>query len=437
MKPDANQTLVLEKAVYGGDCLANSGGKAVFVPLTLPGETVAAHITESKRSFSKAEVEAVIGSSADRVAPGCPHFGTCGGCHYQHAAYSAQLAIKQEILRETLTRAGVEFAAEIGCISGPEWEYRNRIRLALTSDDAGQVKVNYRSRRSHDLIPIGECPIASPILFDVALRVAAWLTANDDPAQVSELELFTNHDQSQLLLTLFSESNGIPPASNLQDWLERLRAGLPLQVTGLRLQLSDGSLTPQILATSGKTSLTYAAAGFDYQVDHGAFFQVNRWLVNDLAASVLNGLPEGQSAWDLYAGVGLFARQLIHRFTEVRAVESASASLDALNRNLTGTSGQAVAATTLDFLRRNRQEREPRPDLIVADPPRAGLGDETTTLLNAIGAPDLVYVSCDPTTLARDLRALTQERYRLETITFVDMFPQTFHLETVVRLRRS
>jgi len=437
MKAEPNQTLVLEKAVYGGDCLAHAGGKAVFVPLALPGETVAAHITESKRSFAKAEVDSVLVSSPDRVEPDCPHFGGCGGCHYQHGAYPVQLELKQQILRETLTRAGVNFAGTIGQLSGPAWEYRNRIRLALTSDDAGRVKVNYRGRRSHDLIPISRCPIASPILFDVAQRVAAWLTANDEPAQISEIELFTNDDQSQLLLTLFSESNRLDPASNLQGWLEGLHAALPPLAAGLRLQLSDGSLTPQILASSGETSLTYAAAGFEYQVDQGAFFQVNRWLVDDFVACVLEGLPTGQSAWDLYAGVGLFARQLSQRFAEVTAVESAPASLGALGCNLAGTTGRAAAATTLEFLRRNRQEREPRPDLIIVDPPRAGLGDETTTLLNAIAAPDLVYVSCDPTTLARDLRALTQERYRIEAITLVDMFPQTFHLETVVRLRRS
>jgi len=437
MKPELNLPLVVEKAVYGGDCLAYAGGKAVFVPLTLPGETVTARITESKRNFAKAEVDAVLVSSPDRVLPDCPHFGACGGCHYQHAAYPAQLELKQQILRETLIRAGVSFAGKVGQLAGQPWKYRNRIRLALTSDEAGQIQLNYRSRLSHDLIPIDGCPIASPILLDMARQVTAWLAGNDAPAQISEIGLFTNHDQSQLLLSLFSESNGLDPAANLQEWLERLHTVLPRQASGVRLQLSDGSLTPRILATSGKTWLSYTAAGVDYQVDHGAFFQVNRWLVGDFVALVLDGVPAGQQAWDLYAGVGLFARQLSRRFAEVTAVESAPASLGALERNLAGTPGRAVAATTLNFLRRNRQEREPRPDLIVVDPPRAGLGDETTTLLNAVSAPDLVYVSCDPTTLARDLRALTQERYRIEAITLVDMFPQTFHMETVVRLRRS
>jgi len=144
----------------------------------------------------------------------------------------------------------------------------------------------------------------------------------------------------------------------------------------------------------------------------------------------------GEIAWDLYAGVGLFARRLASSFAQVLAVESAPASFPALQHNLLGTTGRAISSTTLDFLRRNRQEREPRPDLIVLDPPRAGLGGEVTSLLNAIHAPEMVYVSCDPATLARDLRALTQERYRIESLTLVDMFPQTFHIETVVQLSR-
>ena len=207
------------------------------------------------------------------------------------------------------------------------------------------------------------------------------------------------------------------------------------QATGLRLQLADGSLDPQILATCGASSLTYPTAGFEYRVDHGAFFQVNRRLIDDFVSLVTTGYT-GKLAWDLFAGVGLFARQLAARFAEVIAVESAPASLAALNENLVGTTGRAVASTTLDFLRRNRQEREARPDFIVLDPPRAGLGEETTTLLNAIHAPQMVYVSCDPATLARDLHALTQERYSMEKITLADMFPQTFHLETVVHLSR-
>jgi 23S rRNA (uracil1939-C5)-methyltransferase len=180
--------------------------------------------------------------------------------------------------------------------------------------------------------------------------------------------------------------------------------------------------------------LAYPAAGVDYRVDHGAFFQVNRWLVDALAECVTSALS-GRLAWDLFAGVGLFARRLANSFERVVAIESASAATDGLTANLAGTTGAAVRASTLEFLRSNRTGE--RPDLVVVDPPRTGLGPEITALLGQIAAPVLVYVSCDPATLARDLRALLAGGYGIESVTLADLFPQTFHLETVVRLRRT
>jgi 23S rRNA (uracil1939-C5)-methyltransferase len=193
---------------------------------------------------------------------------------------------------------------------------------------------------------------------------------------------------------------------------------------------------PRTVAQWGATSLSYHAAGFDYRVDHGAFFQVNRWLVDGLADRVTDG-QEGMLAWDLFAGVGLFARQLTASFSRVVAVESAPSATPALAANLKGTSGAAVRVTTRDFLRGRKAKRADRtvPDLIVVDPPRIGLGPEITTLLGEVAAPALTYVSCDPATLARDLKALTGSGYAIKSITLADLFPQTFHLETVVELQ--
>ena len=421
--------ITLEKPVYGGDFLGHVEGKAVFVPLTLPGEMVSAHIAEEKRSFAKAELDTILGASPNRVQPNCPYFGACGGCHYQHADYPTQLVLKQQILRETLTRANVSIPAEIGILAGEPWAYRNRIRLALTRNG----KLAYRGRRSHDLIAIGACPIAAPLLLRTATQVAEFLSKSPSPIPVSEFELFTNQDESELLLTLFTET---ALTSNTEEWLASLQASLQPQASSIRLQLNDGGLNPRIFASIGQPSLNYTAAGFSYRVDHGAFFQVNRHLIDDFVG-LATASHSGNLAWDLYAGVGLFARQLSARFAEVIAVESAPAAEAALLHNLASTNASAVACSTLDFLRRNRELREPRPGFIILDPPRAGLGDQVTTLLNAIHAPAMVYVSCDPATLARDLHQLTQERYSVENITLVDMFPQTFHLETVVRLRRS
>jgi 23S rRNA (uracil1939-C5)-methyltransferase len=324
--------------------------------------------------------------------------------------------MKKQILRETLSRANVAFPAEIATLSGEPWAYRNRIRLAVTP--AGDVA--YRSRNSHDLIPIHECPIAAPILAETALDLGSIPGSVFDPKDprndLSEIELFSNQDSSEVLVTFHTHS------------------GNPIR-RKLRFTPREGSRRPHA-DRDDQPFLTYRVAGHDYRVPHGAFFQINRHLLDDFA-KLVTANHHGSVAWDLYAGVGLFARHLAQSFSRIVAVESAPASREALVHNLASTGSEPIASTTLDYLRRNREQREPRPDLIVLDPPRAGLGDEVTTLLNAIGAPKMVYVSCDPTTLARDLRALTIERYRIDKITLVDMFPQTYHLETLVELSRS
>lgn len=417
--------LHIDKPIYGGDCIARIGGqqtggksagKKVFVPLTLPGESIEARLIEDKRAFARAEIDTVLTASPNRVEPRCPHFSVCGGCHYQHAAYPAQLEIKRTILRDTLDRAKVPTPANIETLSADPWHYRNRIRLALIRDADGRTQVGYRTRRSHDLVPIRECPIAAPILIESALNLESVIDPNDSRNDLTEVELFINHDNTEMLATFYR--NQAEPI-----------------IRGLRFVHSEHSSRPR-LEPSSQQSLTYLVDGHRYRVDGGAFFQVNRHLLDRFATLVTGGLS-GSLAWDLYAGVGLFARRLAASFNKVHAVESAPASTSALQHNLADTQSLAIAATTLDYLRRNREQREPRPDVILLDPPRAGLGDEVTYLLNAIGAPQLVYVSCDPATLARDLHALTRERYRIETIHLADMFPQTFHLETIVRLRRS
>ncbi len=222
-----------------------------------------------------------------------------------------------------------------------------------------------------------------------------------------------------------------------KDWFEDFARALQERVPetkGVELVAEVGTgQAARSVARSGASSLLYRAADFAYRVDQGAFFQVNRWLVEELLECVTNGLSGGL-AWDLFAGVGLFARKLAERFERVIAVESAPAATAALRENLKGTNSAAVNATTVEFLR--GAVRGERPDVIVVDPPRTGLGAETTELLGRIAAPEMVYVSCDPATLARDLRKLVEAGYSIERVTLADLFPQTFHLETVVRLRR-
>lgn len=430
-----SQLIQIEKPIYGGAFLAHIEGKAVFVPLALPGEQARSSIVDGKRGYATAEVEEIVTASPQRIAPACPHFGACGGCQYQHANYAAQLSYKQEILRETLERGGVYAPEDIAVLAGEPWAYRNRIRLAFdANEDAG-----YRGRRSHSVIPIAECPIAAPLLVRAGLAASRILRESPASLRVSEISLFCDAAETALLVSVTVAG---PGKRGFDDFAQALAGRIP-ELKGVEF-LAEGAKghAPHSIAQWGANSLAYRAAGMDYRVDHGAFFQVNRWLVDALAERV-TAHARGALAWDLFAGVGLFARQLVRSFTRVIAVESASASIAALAHNLRGTSASAVKAATLEFLRKERSGARPDlivPDLIVVDPPRTGLGPETTALLAEIAAPEIVYVSCDPATLARDLRALVDSRngprYIIDQITLIDLFPQTFHIETVVRLRR-
>lgn len=418
------------KPIYGGAFLSRVEGKAVFVPLTLPGEQARIRIVDDKRGYATAEAEQIVTIAPERIAPACSHFGICGGCHYQHTDYETQLSFKQAILRETLTRAGVEPPEHIAVLAATQpsqaWGYRNRIRLAF--DSAGNP--GYRGRRSHSVVPVKECPIAAPLLVEAARAFAEVARQSAPTLRPSELSLFCNPDETALLASISTRNHF---NFRFDDFANAVCDRIPA-LKGAEL-IAEGRAEEQLrsVAQWGAESLSYRAAGFDYRVDHGAFFQVNRWLIDALVECV-TASHSGMLAWDLFAGVGLFARRLTSSFARVVAVESAPSAIKALEENLNGAAATSVPSTALDFLRRSR--KGDRPNLIVVDPPRMGLGAEITAQLASIATPALVYVSCDPATLARDLLALIAGGYQIQSITLADLFPQTFHLETVVHLSR-
>jgi len=393
--------VTIEKLVYGGDGLSRLDGQAVLTPFVLPGERATVETFEQKPGLVRSKLVELREGAAERVEARCPYFGRCGGCHYQHAAYEAQLGFKRAILAESLRRVGkIEPPEEIGVIAAEPWQYRNRAQFHIQGNEIG-----YLEARSKRLCGIDQCPISSPRINQVITSLREMLRDARWPRFVRAIEVFTNEEQVQLNV-LESER---PVAQRFFDWCAEAVAGF---VPG---------------------ALDYEAAGAMYRVSGGSFFQVNRFVIDQMVAEATGG-AEGEAALDLFAGVGLFSLPLAKRFTKVTAVESGSGALRDLRFNAERAGIQVEAhQSTVDAFLANLMGA---PAFILADPPRSGLGKIAVRELVRLEAPSITIVACDPATLARDLAALVAGGYKLGKLTMVDLFPQTYHIEAIARLSR-
>jgi 23S rRNA (uracil1939-C5)-methyltransferase len=431
--------LNIEKLIYGGDGLArlpaaspgnkdHSRGKAVFVPFVLAGEKIEAALTEEKPGFARARAEKIVEPSAHRVVPPCPHFGSCGGCHYQHANYKHQLEVKKEILRENLRRmAKIELECEIQVHASPPWNYRNRSRLQVRARP--EFAAGYYKFASHELLPVEECPISSPLINRGIEMLWQAGRAGKVVEGVREVEFFVNADDTKLLIEILCAPEARRAA--VRGWIEELCASMP-EIAGVVAFREPQKGVQERLVAAGASELTYQTKKAAYRVSAGAFFQTNRFLTNELVDVVTAG-RSGELAIDLYAGVGLFSTALACDIRHVVSVEMSQTSSNDLRYNLPAN-GKAVQAAAEQYL--TKAVSTEKPDLIIVDPPRSGLGDTTARAMANMAAPRVTYVSCDPATLARDLVPLQAEGYRVEELHLVDLFPQTYHLETVAHLIR-
>ena len=445
--------LTIEKLIYGGEGLARlpsndqGSGKAVFVPFVLPGETVEAVLREEKPGFARARLDEILTASPRRIDPRCPYFQRCGGCHYQHTDYEHQLEIKTVILKENLRRiAKLELDTELNIHSSPPWNYRNRSRFKVQT--APEFAIGYYKFNSHELLPVEECPISSPLINRAMTAIWQLGRAGKVPPGIQEMEFFANSDDTQLLSEVYCS----PETTKLTEgFSEELKHGLA-EISGVeffvaRSAKAEGQGDPRQIGGAAVGSLIYATKLALYRVSAGAFFQVNRHLTDELVNIVVPGRRVGRdadrtagrdagatgTALDLYAGVGLFSSVLNREFERVIAVESSPTSHADLLYN-SPANVKAVRATTEQYLE-NASDKL-RAELVVVDPPRSGLGERVIKGLVKLKAPRITYVSCDPATLSRDLGRLLQSGYRVEQAHLVDLFPQTYHLESVFHLVR-
>jgi 23S rRNA (uracil1939-C5)-methyltransferase len=429
----------MEKLVYGGDGLGrlpadeHGSGKAVFVPFVLEGERIEASLLEQKRSFARGKAETILQASSHRVEPPCPYFRRCGGCHYQHANYEHQVEIKAAILKENLRRiAKLEFEGNITIHPSPPWNYRNRSRLTIRPSP--EFALGYYKFGSHELLPVEQCPVSSPLINRGLAGFWQMGREGTVPDGMREIEFFANAEDTQLLIEAACEPG--TPSTPVREWAETVRGRQP-EIAGIVVYRSRSSGMhspgePKQMAASGAREIAYQTDRASYRVSAGVFFQVNRHLINELVEIVTSG-HSGDTALDLYAGVGLFSTILCRRFAQVIAVEASQTSHADLVHN-SPANAKAVRATTADFLRSLGGKL--RPDLVVVDPPRSGLGESVVQSLVGLGAHRMTYISCDPATVSRDLAGLLSAGYRIEQVHLVDLFPQTYHLESVFHLAR-
>ncbi len=404
--------VTLSTWAYGGDAMGRlPDGRAVFVPFTLPGERVRIRLTEVKPHYARGELVSILEPSPDRVPPRCRHYRVCGGCHYQHVHYAAQLAAKTAIVRDQLERIGKLYGVRVyPTVPSPRpWHYRNHVRFHITPEG----RLGFQKRGSEDTVAIEECHLPDQVISQVWPRIHM----EDPPPGLEQVHVRSGAEGEVMVV------------------LEGQQPRPPAEVT-LETDASMVYLGPepgQVYVLSGRSYLVYEVKGRLFRVSAGSFFQTNLPVAELMIDHILENIPlrPDDTLLELYAGVGLFTAFLAPRVRRVLAVESSPSACGDFVVNLDEFDHvelyEATVEQTLPYLR----EQGVRPDVVLLDPPRTGLSKEALEGLVALEPSYIVYVSCHPATLARDAHQLHKHGYHLMRITPFDMFPQTYHIETI------
>jgi 23S rRNA (uracil1939-C5)-methyltransferase len=423
----------IERIIPGGHGLAFHEGRATFVPLSVPGDRILIHQFRDKRHYLEAQSIAVVEGSAQRVVPPCPHFGDCGGCDFQHMTYERQLLSKQEILLDTLNRVGKIrlLASDISLIPSPPFAYRNRLQLKVSN--CGTFSWGFFANASHRVCSVKRCLIASEELWQFLPTLERLIEGSPSVrSKLQEVEVFQGA-QNQYLVdfrvgpTPFSlEQLGQDLGRSMSDW------------GGSNVNLFLSAPCGEVLKVWGTGRVWKSVGDFEYRVSRGSFFQINDLLLGKLLDSAVAGLS-GKRALDLYCGVGFFSLGLARSFEEVWAVEKNPFAIEDLRENVLRNQVCNIKIFPQDlgdFIRRSGSLLKDF-DLVLLDPPRSGLAKGSVAQVAMLGVPDVVYVSCDPSTLARDLRIFLNHQYELSSLKILDLFPQTHHLETIAMLSKK
>lgn len=411
--------ITLEKLTYGGEALGRlPDGRAVFVPFGLPGETVRIRLTQEKQNFARGEILEILKPSPDRIPAKCKHFTQCGGCHYQNLPYEKQLLAKADILRDQLQRIGkIENPPVQPTVASPnEWNYRNHVQFHLT--EAG--KIGFINSRGNQTIPIEECHLPEDAIN--ALRADLQFESRLNLERVS-LRSGVNDD---LMLILESETAETPE--------------LEIEADVSIVHIYEDH--PVVIA--GSDALTIQVLGADFRVSAPSFFQVNTKIAEKMVEYLITNLPttnvpttnvpttnQPTTLLDLYCGAGLFSKFLADKFAKVIGVESSPSACEDFAVNLDEFDNVELYQGAVEEIIPALVGRIANPTYIIADPPRAGIDKRALDAILQINPQIIAYVSCDPSTLARDAARLIQGGYALKQVAPFDLFPQTYHIESI------
>lgn len=431
--------LHIESLAYGGDSIAHlDDGRTAFVSGGCPGDTVEATIISDQGRFVRATTSEVLESSQDRVAPPCPYFGVCGGCQWQHVAYPLQLSSKRQSVVDALVRIGhVANADELvgPTIASPEeYGYRNKVELVIDSS-SGRPRLGFHQAGSDRIVAVDSCLLLPKAYVKApkALSGALRYVAGEQDLGLSRLGLRVASHTRDVEVALWTAPGAFPRR------IAATTLGTAVRSTSIVRVLVKGTTKARKVAgvevLSGSGHWKERLLGTTMAISAPSFFQVNTKAAEKLVQTTLDGLAADGSdrVLDLYAGAGTFTLPLAEIAGETVAVESASSAVKDLRRNLENV---GVWADVIGGDATRELATIGHIDAVVVDPPRAGLMPEAIDGLVGTGASRIAYVSCDPATLARDTKSLTEKGYRLIAATPVDLFPQTYHVETVAIFNR-
>lgn len=408
------QELTLTTLTYGGDAmgrlddpLSGTGGRAVFVPFGLPGERIRVRLTAEKKNFARGEIVEILEASKDRIQPKCIHFGECGGCHYQNLPYEKQLIAKTEILIDQLKRIGkIEnppVQTMVACTN--PWNYRNHIQFSLYHDG----RLGFQMANSNRVIPISECHLPEPSINSF------WPQLKFDPGTDTERVSLRAGNGDDLMLTLES---GSPEPPELE-----IEAGI--SVTHLYEE--------NTVVIAGTDHILLRVLERDFKVSAASFFQVNTIMAEKMVNHLLTSLPVSISTTllDVYCGVGLFSAFFAPKCGRVIGIESSESAGEDFVVNLDEFDNVELYEGLAEEVLPNLGEQLSNPLYVIVDPPRAGLDKQVVDEILKLGPQMIAYVSCDPSTLARDAARLINGGYKLKEVTPFDIFPQTYHIESI------